>query len=176
MLASQYLNGKIKDSRWFSKSFIWERRQLYRQLTLYYHTIGDEQNLAESQRLQLQEYIHAEGKLPQLENSEIIFDQFIKIRKDNLIYPNGKPHDYFIVEAHNENSVVALSQTSEGLFVINKEYRHAVGHTLLSCPGGFLPEDEKPEDGGKRELLEETGYTGDHFKLIGNLLSFPRSL
>jgi serine/threonine-protein kinase len=60
MLASHYLNGKIRDTRWLQKSFMWERRQLYRQLTLYYHTIGDETLEIEKQKEQLQEYIHAE--------------------------------------------------------------------------------------------------------------------
>jgi serine/threonine-protein kinase len=59
-LASHYLNGKLKEMRWLQKSFLWERRQLYRQLMLYYHTIGDEAAQAEAQRDQLQEYIHVD--------------------------------------------------------------------------------------------------------------------
>ncbi len=41
-LTSHYLGGKIhEESRWFKKSFLWERRLLYRQLSLYYRCGGD---------------------------------------------------------------------------------------------------------------------------------------
>lgn len=39
-LGSYYLTHKL-DDRWFSKSFLWERRHLYKQLSLFYHCSGD---------------------------------------------------------------------------------------------------------------------------------------
>jgi len=42
ILFSYYLKGKITENQgWMQKSFLWERRQLYRQLTLFYHCEGD---------------------------------------------------------------------------------------------------------------------------------------
>ncbi len=58
MLATHFLNGKIgKDFRWIQKAFMWEKRQLYRQLTLYYHCVGDRLKIAEYQRLEHEQYI-----------------------------------------------------------------------------------------------------------------------
>lgn len=42
-LASHYLNGQLgTGSRWFKRAFLWEKRQLFRQLSLFYHCIGDD--------------------------------------------------------------------------------------------------------------------------------------
>lgn len=58
MLATHFLNGKIgKDLRWIQKAFMWEKRQLYRQLVLYYHCVGDPLKIAEYQRLEQEEYV-----------------------------------------------------------------------------------------------------------------------
>ena len=39
----------------------------------------------------------------------------------------------------------------------------------MEIPGGHMEKDENPIDAPKRELLEETGYTGD-FEIIGETL------
>lgn len=39
-LGSYYLTHKL-DDRWFSKSFLWERRHLYQQLSLFFHCAND---------------------------------------------------------------------------------------------------------------------------------------
>ena len=49
-LLSYFLNGKIINQKgWKSKSFLWERRQLYRQISLYYHCIDDREKSIEYQ-------------------------------------------------------------------------------------------------------------------------------
>lgn len=58
-LFSYYLKGKIQEGQgWVQKSFLWERRQLYRQLTLFYHCIGDEKNSKHYESLAQQEVVH----------------------------------------------------------------------------------------------------------------------
>lgn len=50
-LVSYYLKGNIFDQGgWFQKSFIWERRQLYRQLALLYACMNDEEKALEYRR------------------------------------------------------------------------------------------------------------------------------
>jgi ADP-ribose pyrophosphatase YjhB (NUDIX family) len=49
-----------------------------------------------------------------------------------------------------------------------------VGTNLLELPGGFINEDEAGSDAGRRELLEETGYTGNEVKLINWFYTWPR--
>lgn len=59
MLFSHYFNGKIVEGQgWFLKAFMWEKRQLYRQLQLYYHCIGDQQLKQHFKQLEKLEFIH----------------------------------------------------------------------------------------------------------------------
>jgi len=41
-LATHYINGKLEEGhRWMKQAFLWEKRQLYKQLSLYYHCLGE---------------------------------------------------------------------------------------------------------------------------------------
>ena len=57
-------------------------------------------------------------------------------------------------------SVHILAQTESGKFLIVKQYRPGPEKVLSDIPGGGMEEGENPEEAGLRELLEETGYTG----------------
>jgi ADP-ribose pyrophosphatase len=47
-----------------------------------------------------------------------------------------------------------------------KQYRPGPDEILLELPGGCISEEELPEIAARRELLEETGYSGD-FQFVG---------
>lgn len=55
-------------------------------------------------------------------------------------------------------SIVAL--TKEKKVIMVRQYRPGPEKVFLDLPGGFIDKGEKPLDAAKRELLEETGYTG----------------
>lgn len=43
-LLAHYIIGKIsEEGSWFQRAFFWEKRQLYRQLSLYYHCLGKDE-------------------------------------------------------------------------------------------------------------------------------------
>ena len=55
-LLSHFLNGKLDTPpTWFDKAFLWEKRQLYSQLTIFYACIGDQDNAQRYHNLELQE-------------------------------------------------------------------------------------------------------------------------
>ena len=110
--------------------------------------------------------------LPTVQQSNIVFDEFAKIRKDRLLLPNQHLYDYYTLIT-KQAAVVILAADFEGNWVLNEEYRHPTGKILLCCPGGFLNDDESPLEGAKRELLEETGYLAQNYTLIGNAYPFP---
>ena len=61
MLCSYFVKGKISEnSGWMRASFLWERRQLYRQLALYYRCTGDEENSSIYRTKALQEVTEME--------------------------------------------------------------------------------------------------------------------
>lgn len=59
-LGSHELIGDLLQSGWADKAFFWEKRQLYRQLSLYYHCAGNEQLSQDFFKLYQQHYLHVE--------------------------------------------------------------------------------------------------------------------
>lgn len=56
-LLSHYINGKVQKGKWEAHSFLWEKRQLYRVLELYYHCIGDKKESDRFHDLEKAQYI-----------------------------------------------------------------------------------------------------------------------
>ncbi|MBA3721499.1 MAG: serine/threonine-protein kinase PknD [Parachlamydiaceae bacterium] len=57
-LASHYIVGNITmESPWFKSAFLWEKRQLYRQLILYYTCVGDNKKTLEIKQLIKHEFV-----------------------------------------------------------------------------------------------------------------------
>ncbi|MCB1136056.1 MAG: hypothetical protein KDK78_07305, partial [Chlamydiia bacterium] len=62
VLLGFHLHGKPSHrKRWFRVAFMWEKRQLYRQLSLYYRCAGKQDKEEFYQHLEEQEYLHVSG-------------------------------------------------------------------------------------------------------------------
>jgi ADP-ribose pyrophosphatase len=109
---------------------------------------------------------------PEIHSSEIVYEGFFNVRVDLLELPHGLRRPYTLLTTGCDAAVV-LAETEEGKLVVNQEYRHPAGHCLLSCPGGRLDYGESPLEGGRRELLEETGYSSEDIRLLGSVYPFP---
>lgn len=110
--------------------------------------------------------------LPQVEESKIVYDQFIKIRQDRLKLVGKGHYDYYIFMA-KASAVVILALTENEQYIINEEYRHPVKKILLCCAGGYIDQGEDPLAAAKRELVEETGYHTDDLALLGTAYPYP---
>ena len=62
------------------------------------------------------------------------------------------------------NTAMVIAITTEGKIIITDEEQPG-RPPFYGTPGGRLEENEDPEEGAKRELLEETGYTSDSWLL-----------
>lgn len=111
-------------------------------------------------------------KTPKVLSSKIVYDDFLKIREDIIELKNGSTRPYSCLLLP-ENAAIILAQDTEGNYIINYEYRHPSRLFLLGCPGGLLEKGEDPIEGGRRELLEETGYAADEIYLTGCAYPFP---
>lgn len=82
-----------------------------------------------------------------------------------ITYKNkeGKESKWEIV-ARNGNqqacTIIAWAKPSDRLIMI-KQYRPSEGKYVIEFPAGLIDNNEKCEKAAKRELKEETGYTGD---------------
>ncbi len=110
--------------------------------------------------------------IPEIINSEVVYRGFFDMRVDMLQLPHGPKRLYTVLDI-GRHAAAIIAQTKEGQFVINKEYRHPTRKWLLSCPGGRIDDGESPLEAAKRELLEETGYGGGSFRLLGSTFPFP---
>jgi ADP-ribose pyrophosphatase len=89
----------------------------------------------------------------------------------NVIWRNS----WEFAERPNITGIVGiLAITKERKMVLVEQYREPVQKFCIEIPAGLIGdhENESLEDGAKRELLEETGYTAGAIKAIGN---FPIS-
>lgn len=90
----------------------------------------------------------------------------MKVRVDDVLLSNGHKAKREIIEKPDAVCVAALTKEQDLLFV--KQYRYAIGKTILELPAGKI-EKTIPDlfENAKRELLEETGALGENYFLLG---------
>ena len=70
-------------------------------------------------------------------------------------------------------AVLILPMLDEETVLLIRNYRYAVGRTLLELPAGTLEKGELPIDCAGRELQEETGYLAGRLVPLGNFYTSP---
>jgi 8-oxo-dGTP pyrophosphatase MutT (NUDIX family) len=98
--------------------------------------------------------------------SEYVFkDRWFIARADTCEMPDGKIiHPYYVLEFPNWCNVVVVTQDEQLVFV--RQYRHAIGQSILELPGGVIDKGETPEQAAIRETSEETGYLITNVQLL----------
>jgi ADP-ribose pyrophosphatase len=93
-----------------------------------------------------------------LDSKYLFRDNWLTLRADRCERPDGKIIDpYYVYEFPDWVTAVALTKEKE--IILIKQYRHALGETVIEIPGGCVDaSDQNLEEACARELLEETGY------------------
>ena len=87
-------------------------------------------------------------------------------RIDTLRNPrNGQTFDRLVLESVDWVNVVALDADGRSLMI--RQFRFGVGYNTLETPGGMVDPGEDSGPAAARELLEETGYTSEHWQYLG---------
>lgn len=106
-------------------------------------------------------------------SSEDIFDGVVlHLFRDTIKLPDGNTSTREFLR--HLGAVCVVPVTDDGKIVVERQYRYAVGQTMVEIPAGKL--DYKGEDrleAAKRELREETGYTADRWTDLGTYLTAP---
>lgn len=89
---------------------------------------------------------------------EVVGHGFRTIVRRSFQLPNGTIADFDVKYEAHQVSVLAL--TARRQVILAKQFRPGPEAILMDLPGGSVNPTEMPEQAIKRELLEETGYTG----------------
>lgn len=94
-----------------------------------------------------------------------------RIFKDLALSPRTKKvGQFYTIDTRDWVNVIPVMP--DGRIVMIRQYRHGSKEVTLEIPGGLV-DDEDPREAAQRELLEETGYMGDHVELLGNVNPNP---
>lgn len=108
--------------------------------------------------------------VPALTASEQVFDgKKLRLYVETLQMRDGPSVSFERVEYGA--AVVLVPTDAEGRLLLVRQYRHAVGRTLLELPAGGIDSGEDPADAALRELREETGYRGTMRRIGGMFLA-----
>lgn len=100
---------------------------------------------------------------------------WLTVRKDMVRTEKGITiDDFYVLEYPSWVNVIAI--TADGQFIIERQYRHGIGQEVYEICAGVCEKDEEPIDAAKRELLEETGFGGGRWSLIGKYAPNPNSM
>ena len=90
---------------------------------------------------------------------------------NKLRLPNGAEGEWECVR--HPGGALVVPVTADGKLVLVRQYRFAVQGRLLEFPAGTLEEDENPIETIKREIEEETGYSGKKWRSLGKFPLAP---
>ena len=108
----------------------------------------------------------------QLSRKTIIDNKFLKVYEDEVELPNGHIiPDYSVIEKQSFSMVVALDKDNNVITI--DEYKYAIGKTIHTLPAGCFNTGESPLETAKRELMEETGYSGGIWEDLGEYYEYP---
>jgi ADP-ribose pyrophosphatase YjhB (NUDIX family) len=93
-------------------------------------------------------------------------------RHDSLKNPrNNKEIKVTVIEGRDAVNVVAITENKEVLLV--RQLRFGTNEMSLELPGGLMNEGEDQLDAIKRELREETGFSGRSWRYLTTVASNP---
>lgn len=107
-----------------------------------------------------------------LDSKPAFTNKWLSIRQETCEIHTGKIiDDYFVIEGSDVAIVVAV--TTDKKVVLVREYKHGNREIMVQTAAGAINKGETPEQGARRELLEETGYTADTFVPVAKLARSP---
>jgi len=108
-----------------------------------------------------------------LERTYVARKEWFTVRVDRVRLPTGAEiAEYWVSEYRPWVNVVAV--TADDRVVLIRQYRHGIAAVHFEIPAGTTdPEDTSLESAARRELLEETGYSGGTWSPLMTLSANP---
>lgn len=107
-----------------------------------------------------------------LDSEYLIRRPWLTARRDRVQLPDGRINpEFYVLEYPAWVNIIARNR--QGLYVMVEQYRHGLGVVETELCAGVVEEGEDPLDAARRELLEETGYSGGTWSLGCTLCGNP---
>ena len=104
--------------------------------------------------------------------SETVFNgRVVKVLLEDVRLPDGRTARWERVVHPGAVGIVPLRE--DGTVLMVRQYRHAVGGTLLEIPAGKLDRGELPLECARRELTEEVGCSAREWVKLAEFYNSP---
>ena len=101
-----------------------------------------------------------------IKSEQIYKGRVVSLKKDTVLCPNGEES---LREIITHRGGVGILVKVGDKFIIEKQFRYALGKEIYELPAGKLEADEEPLEAAKRECLEETGYRPLEMSHLGDM-------
>ena len=108
----------------------------------------------------------AKSAKPKILSSKTVFNgRVFHVTRDHVQEPNGVTATREVICHSGSVVVLAVDDTGpEPCVLLERQYRYAAQDFMLELPAGRIDPGEDALAAGKRELLEETGYSARKWK------------
>jgi ADP-ribose diphosphatase len=103
--------------------------------------------------------------LKKLSSKTVFRGRVFQVTRDRVREPNGVTAVREVIRHSGSVVVLAVDDSAEGpLVLMETQYRYAAQSNMFELPAGRIDPGEDALTAGKRELLEETGFTARLWK------------
>jgi ADP-ribose pyrophosphatase len=102
---------------------------------------------------------------------EIYHGKRLVIDRNLFSLPNGKEVERLVV--HPGDAAAILPVRNDGSYYLIRQFRFAIGEYIYEVPAGTVDRGETALDAARRELIEETGISAEHFEPRGFIFTTP---
>ena len=97
------------------------------------------------------------------------------VLEQRAVAPDGKEKVFSLLDSSSWAVIVPVQEHGKDAaeFLMVRQWRPGTQALSLEFPGGVIEADEKPEDGARRELEEETGYAAGKLTLMAAMSPNP---
>jgi ADP-ribose pyrophosphatase len=109
-----------------------------------------------------------------LSSRTVFRGRVFNVRRDRVIEPNGVTAIREVIQHSGSVVILAIDDSqSEVRILLERQYRYSAHDYLLELPAGRIDPGENALAAGKRELLEETGYTARKWRQVLHFYPSP---